>query len=171
MGLRFEESINPKDADILARLQEETVIRHKFVGFPKEIFVAQLETFGRDNQASLFLCKKGQEVLSAAIIIFYNDIAYYHHSASTLKYPKIPASYFLQWHIIKEAKRRGCKLYNFWGIAPTDNPRHRFAGVTLFKKGFGGRQVDWLHAQDFPTSPFYWLTFFFELGRKFARRL
>ena len=80
-------------------------------------------------------------------------------------------SYFLQWQIIKEAKNRGIKYYNFWGIAPNDNPNHRFAGVTMFKTGFGGERIDWLHAHDLPISNKYWLTYLFESGRRIFRRL
>lgn len=112
-----------------------------------------------------------EEVLSAAIIIFYGDYAYYHHSGSSSKIRPVPASYFLQWKIIQEAKKRGCKYYNFWGIAPNDNPKHRFAGVTIFKKGFGGKRINWLHAQDLPVSPLYWLTYIFETARRKRRSL
>lgn len=170
-NLSIEMSQDPKDAAILYNLQEETVKRHGFVGFPKELFAAQLKTFGKEDQASLFIGRHKKEVLAASIFIFYGQTAYYHHSASTLKYPKIPASYFMQWEVIKEAKKRGCKTYNLWGISPVDNPRHRFWGVTLFKMGFGGERVDFLHAQDFPVSPTYWATYAFETLRRVRRRL
>lgn len=170
-GLVCHMSTNPKKSSILKALQDETVARHKFVGFPEKLFSAQLATFGKDNQAALFYASYSNAILAAAIIIFYGKIAYYHHSGSTLRYPKIPVSYFLQWKIIQEAKKRGCKQYNFWGIAPTNNPKHRFYGVTIFKKGFGGKQIDWLHAHDLPISPFYWLTFIFETLRRIIRRL
>jgi lipid II:glycine glycyltransferase (peptidoglycan interpeptide bridge formation enzyme) len=170
-GIELIESDNFADVKILASLQEETVRRHKFTGFPAKFFKAQLEAFGVDDQAKLFLCKKDNQILVAAIIIFYGDIAYYHHSASNEKARALLASYYLQWRVIQEAKKRGCKEYNFWGVAPTDNPRHRFYGVTVFKKGFGGRQIDWLHAQDLPISLFYPITYLFERGRKAVRRL
>lgn len=171
MDLEFELSTNPDDAKTLKKLQDETVSRHKFVGFPESVFRGQIETFGKDEQGALLMCKKGKEVLAAAIIIFYGGIAYYHHSASTLRYPGIPSSHFLQWNIIREAKKRGCKKYNFWGVAPSDDPKHRFAGVTLFKKGFGGEKVDWLHARDLPLSPLYWVTYVFESLRRKVRGL
>jgi lipid II:glycine glycyltransferase (peptidoglycan interpeptide bridge formation enzyme) len=171
MNLTFEVSTDIKDSRILTKLQSETVKRHGFVGFPETLFVKQLETFGNDGQGALCICEKGNIPLAAAIIIFYGENAYYHHSGSTLRLPSIPSSYFLQWKIIQEAKSRGCKYYNFWGIAPTDNPRHRFAGVTIFKKGFGGVRVDWLHAQDIIISPFYWFTYLFETVRRIARQL
>lgn len=171
MNLTLESTTDPKKASILYDLQRETAERHGFVPFPRRLFEAQLETFGKDNQARIFLVSLGGKVLSAAIILFYGDSAYYHHSASTSLYPKVPANYFLQWEVIKEAKRLGFKKYNFWGIAPTDSPRHRFSGVTLFKKGFGGQRIDWLHAQDLPIENLYWATHLFETMRRIWRRL
>lgn len=169
--LKIEKHSDSKHVEILTMLQQETVLRHKFVGFSEKLFKAQMDTFGHDDQALFFVCLKNGIPLAAAIIIFYGDYAYYHHSGSTSSMREIPFSYFLQWEIINEAKRRGVKYYNFWGIAPTDNPKHRFWGVTVFKKGFGGERVDWLHAEDLPLSKSYWLTYLFEKGRKIVRRL
>lgn len=171
LQLTFKESKNPNDAGVLEKLQKETVARHGFVGFSQKLFRAQLSSFGIDNQARLYICEYKGEPLVAAIIIYYGDFAYYHHSASSEKARDIPASYYLQWRIIQEAKKRNLKYYNFWGIAPTDDPKHRFAGVTLFKKGFGGEKVDWLHARDLPVNSLYYLTYVFESLRKYVRRL
>lgn len=158
-------------AKVLFDLQKETAVRHKFVGFPEKLFKNEIEIFTKDDNARVFLCKKGKGVLAIAIIIFYGDTAYYHFSGSVSGHNELPFSYFLQWQIIKEAKRRGIKYYNFWGIAPNSNPNHRFAGVTLFKTGFGGERIDWLHAHDLPISGKYWLTYVFETIRRVLRRL
>jgi lipid II:glycine glycyltransferase (peptidoglycan interpeptide bridge formation enzyme) len=170
-GLVVEVSKDAKLAKVLYGLQGETVKRHKFVGFPERLFKNEIEIFSRDDNARVFLCKKTKEVLAIAIIIFYGDTAYYHFSGSVSGHSDLPFSYFLQWRIIKEAKERGIKYYNFWGIAPNNNPNHRFAGVTLFKTGFGGNRVDWLHAHDLPISNKYWLTYIFESFRRVFRRL
>lgn len=170
-GLKLEMSVNPDNAKVLYRLQSETIERHGFVGFPEKLFKNEIEIFGNDGQAQVFLCRYGKKILAAAIIVYYADTAYYHYSGSTSGDAKLPFSYFLQWQIIKEAKKRGIKYYNFWGIAPNDNPNHRFAGVTLFKTGFGGERVDWLHAHDLPISRKYWLTYVFETARRIFRRL
>ncbi|GAI33015.1 unnamed protein product, partial [marine sediment metagenome] len=42
-----------------------------------------------------------------------------------------PASYLLQWEAIKEAKNRGCKLYNFWGIAEIESKKTSLLGFEL----------------------------------------
>ena len=171
LGLNLEISKDPKSASILFDLQKETAQRHKFVGFPKKLFESEIESFVKDDNAAVFICSKDKTVLAAAIIIFYGDTAYYHFSGSVSRFSEIPFSYFLQWQIIKEAKKRGVKYYNFWGIAPNNDPHHRFAGVTLFKTGFGGERIDWLHAHDLPTSLFYWLTYIFENARRITRHL
>jgi len=70
-------------------------------------------------------------------------------------FSKIPASYVVQWRSILEARKRGINLYNFYGIAPDDKPNHPWRGITLFKKGFGGREINYIHAHDLPVSPMY----------------
>ncbi len=171
LGLVCRQSKETRDVKILFKLQQETVKRHGFVGFPLKMFKAHLESFGEDNQASLFLVEYQKKVLAAAIFIFYHQIAYYHYSASSSDFPKIPASYFLIWQAIKEAKKRDCRIFNFWGIAPTENSSHPWVGLTLFKKGFGGERVDYLHAQDYPLRIYYWLTRGFETVRRIRRKL
>jgi lipid II:glycine glycyltransferase (peptidoglycan interpeptide bridge formation enzyme) len=51
---------------------------------------------------------------------------------------------------------------------PSTN-RHPFAGVTLFKTGFGGSLLPLTHCMDFPLSARYYLTRAFELVRKWKR--
>lgn len=162
---------DPQKLSVLVELQEETARRHNFVKFSSKLFKAQMDTFAKDDQADLFICYKGKTPLVAAIIIYYGKWAYYHHSGSSSNHPEVPSSYLTQWKIIQTARERGLEYYNFWGIAATDNPQHRFAGVTLFKKGFGGERIDWVPAHDMPLSPLYWTTHIFETARKKMRKL
>ena len=50
------------------------------------------------------------------------------------------------------------------------NP-HPWAGLTLFKMGFGGYKKEFVKTQDFPLSKLYWLTYIFEKIRKSKRGL
>ena len=84
----------------------------------------------------------------------------------------MPVSYLLQWEAIREAKNRGCKLYDFWGfVDPQKYSKHPWAGPTLFKMGFGGEKFEYIETQDLPLSNKYWLTYFFEKLRKLKRGL
>ena len=67
-----------------------------------------------------------------------------------------------------DAKKNGAKYYDFWGIAPDDNPKHPWAGVTRFKKGFGGEEVHRPGTFDLVISkPWYLIYKFF----RFINRL
>lgn len=144
----------------LHELQRETVKRHHFVPFSQKYLETEFKIFSRDNQALLFLGKYAGRVYAAAVIIFYGQFAFYFHSAS--KETNIPVNYLLQWEVIREAKSRGCQVYNLWGVAPENKPNHPWAGLTVFKSGFGGFRKDYMHAQDLPLSPKYWLTYTLE---------
>jgi len=87
-------------------------------------------------------------VLASAIVSFYKNRATYLFGASSDEMRNVMAPYELHWKIIAEAKRRGCTEYDFFGIAPDDDKKHPWAGVTSFKKKFGGKQVDLLGSWD-----------------------
>jgi lipid II:glycine glycyltransferase (peptidoglycan interpeptide bridge formation enzyme) len=101
--------------------------------------------------------------LTASIIIFTKSTAFYHQGASL--HTKIPATYLLQWEAIKEAKNRGCQLYNFWGIYDEQKPDRTptsWQGLTLFKTGFSGQIKRFLPTQDYIVSKKYYLTYLWE---------
>jgi len=99
-------------------------------------------------------------VVAGALILFTKSSAFYHQGASF--HSKIPVTYLLQWEAIREAKKRGCQLYNFWGILQPGRTPKSWQGLTLFKQGFGGYQIDYLPTQDLIISPKYYLTYLYE---------
>ncbi|HSX40671.1 MAG TPA: peptidoglycan bridge formation glycyltransferase FemA/FemB family protein [Candidatus Saccharimonadales bacterium] len=119
----------------------------------------EFRVFGAENQEVLFFAEFEKKIIAAALIAFAGNTAIYRHSASDDNYRNIPAMYLIQWHAIQEAKKRGVKLYNFWGIAPDVSSRHPWSGLTLFKTGFGGEKKEFLRAQDLPLSLNYWKTY------------
>ncbi len=153
-------------------LQEELAQRQHFVPFSRQFLTEQFKAFVVDGQVVLVHAYTPDSVLLAsAFILFYNGEAVYHYGVSTPENHSQPGSYLCQWHAIAEAKKRGCMRYNFWGIAPKEEEQHRFAGVSLFKRGFGGMEVAYLPAHDIPLSPLYSATKLFELARKKLRHL
>ncbi|MCK4525528.1 MAG: peptidoglycan bridge formation glycyltransferase FemA/FemB family protein [Candidatus Andersenbacteria bacterium] len=146
----------------------ETVRRHKFVPFPYDYIKSETDAFKNDDQISIFSAKYKGEIISSAIIIFYGEQAFYHHGSSSSKYYKIPSSYLNLWEAIKEAKKRGKKKFNFYGIVE-NKPKHPWAGLSKFKKGFGGHQEELLHCQDLPLNRKYAITWVVETIRKVRR--
>lgn len=168
----IEKSTNAKDLKVFQKLNREVAIRQQFVPFSDNYIQNEFEVFSKDDQALLLFGKYKDEIVAGALVIFWQGSGYYHQAASLSKYAKLSIPYLLQWEAIREAKKRGCIFYDFWGyVDPKANPGHPWAGPTLFKMGYGGQPHEYILTQDFPLSPFYWLTYFFEKLRKRKRNL
>lgn len=171
-NIEIKESKDIEDIDEFYALQIETAKRQKFVAFNKKFLKEQFSIFVKENQAVLYTAYLGKKKLAQAFIIFYGDEADYHYGASTEEGRKFPGAYLIQWHAIMEAKKRGFRSYNLWGVAPKEETSHRFYGVSIFKRGFGGDDIEYLHARDLVINPlaykFNWLV---EMGRKKTRRV
>ncbi|MBL7156515.1 MAG: peptidoglycan bridge formation glycyltransferase FemA/FemB family protein, partial [Candidatus Pacebacteria bacterium] len=165
--IKIYQSNNLKDVGRFNKLYQETVKRHDFAPFSLNYLKNEFLAFSPDNQVLIFLGKHQNKVLSSAIVIYWQNIGFYHQGASVAS--KIPVSYLMQWKAIMQAKQNGCKTYNFWGVAPTDNKKHAWAGLTLFKKGFGGNKIEYAKTQDYIVSSKYYLNFLVETIRKRKR--
>lgn len=153
------------------QIYQITKERHRFIPFSFDYLEKEFFTFLKDKEAFLLLGKYRRETVAGGIFIFWQRICFYHHGASSQKYPKIPVSYLLLWEAIKKAKSLGGERFNFWGISPSSNPKHPWAGLTLFKMGFGGEKREYLKTQDLPLSPLYLFNFLIEKVRKLKRGL
>lgn len=172
LGIKITTSKDEKLIKHFYELQLETAKRQKFIPFSYKYFYEQFKVFFVADKALLYTATFEDKILAQAFIIFYNTEAVYHYAVSTAEGRKYPGAYLLQWEVIKEAKKRGMKRYNFWGVAPVDSKDHRFAGISIFKRGFGGEDVQYLHAQDLIINkPRYLINFFIEKVRSRLRKV
>ncbi len=172
LGIKISVSKDPKELEGFYNLQKETAKRQRFVEFNKRFLQEQFEVFAADNQVLLYTATLNNVKLAQAFIIFYGSEADYHYGASTLDGRKYPGAYLIQWEAIKEAKKRGMTRYNLWGVAPEGETNHRFWGVSIFKRGFGGEDVSYLHARDLIVNSIsYKVNWLIEATRKKVRRV
>ncbi|MCD6528525.1 peptidoglycan bridge formation glycyltransferase FemA/FemB family protein, partial [bacterium] len=165
-------SKNLEDIKIYQKLNREVAKRQKFTPFSDEFIKNEFEVFTKEDKAILILGKYKDEIVAGALIIFWSGIGFYHQAASSKEYAKYSLPYLIQWEAIKEAKKRKCELYDFWGyVDPFKNKKHPWAGPSLFKMGFGGKKYEYVKTQDFILSLKYWPIFLFEKIRKFKRGL
>lgn len=150
-------------------LYQETKTRHSFVPFSEQFLRDQFEIFSKNNRVYAIIVNHENKAVGAGLFIHFGNTVFYHHGASTKLPATLPASHLVQWRSIQEAKKRGAMHYNFWGIASAKKPKHPFAGITVFKTGFGGYAVDYMHAQDLPLNWKYWKLWAIETYRKFKR--
>ncbi len=110
----------------------------------------------------LFNAQLDNKVLATALIAFFGTTAYYLHGASANEHRDCMAPYALHWNIMQEAKRRGCRAYDLWGV-----DEKRWPGVTRFKKGFAPKTsfTTYVGTHDIPIRPLMY--FLYKLWKLF----
>lgn len=151
-GVEIEVSSDVSKADVFYKIMKETSERDKFGAHPLEHYKKLLEILGEGGTMKVYLAKFEGEYIAANIVSFFGNTTSYLHGASSNEYRNVMAPYLLQWQAILDAKKMGFQYYDFWGIAPNDDPKHSWAGVTRFKKGFGGEQLDFPGTYDLVVS-------------------
>ncbi|MDD3711470.1 MAG: peptidoglycan bridge formation glycyltransferase FemA/FemB family protein [Patescibacteria group bacterium] len=106
-------------------------------------------------------CFKGK-VLAMGIFSFFGSTVSYLHGASSNEMRNLMAPYLLQWELIKIAKNRGFKYYDFYGV-----DEKKWPGVSRFKNGFSGEKFSFPGTFDYIIdNNFYKLYKFFRHTRK-----
>lgn len=138
-------------ADIAAfhKILTETTSRDGFHGHDQEFYKNMLTALS--PHATLYLAEYENQIIAGALNTFFKDTATYYYGASSNTHRNVMAPYLLHWQAIKDAKASNFKFYDFFGIAPTHehSPHHPWAGVTEFKKKFGGTEVSYQLPQEF----------------------
>jgi lipid II:glycine glycyltransferase (peptidoglycan interpeptide bridge formation enzyme) len=172
LGIVVEETTDTSFIDKFCELQFETAKRQNFVPFSRKFLTEQFAAFQEPNKVVMYRSLYKGKLLAMAFIIFYGSEAAYHYGASTDLARQYPGAYAIQAQAMKEARKRGCTRYNMWGVAEHGQTQHRFYGVSVFKRGFGGEDVAYLPAHDLIVNPlFYPLTYSFETARRKLRKL
>ncbi len=151
--------------------QLKTAKRQKFVPPTLKVLLAERAAFQDDAEIYVARTPDG-EAIAYGLIIRSGEEADYYEAASTELNRKLPGAHALLWCVIKDLKKAGYKRFNLWGIAPTGQPHHRYAGVTTFKTGFSSNIVEFVPAHDLVISHIkYLLNLVVENIRKKKRHL
>lgn len=165
-------STDPKDIKTFYKIQLETAARQKFVEFSEDFLRKQFEAFAKYDEVKLYTAKLGDEILAQNFMIFYGNEASYHYGVSTELGTKYSGAPLLHMQAMRDARERGIKRYNFWGITAEDDTKHRFYGVSQFKRSFGVEELIYLHAHDLVIKPAqYKLTYLLEKTRAKIRHV
>ncbi|MEK7099366.1 MAG: peptidoglycan bridge formation glycyltransferase FemA/FemB family protein [Patescibacteria group bacterium] len=149
------------DFEIFWRLLQKTAARDGFRVHPKEYYKKLLEIRTDDFSNELFFAEYDRQPLATAMVNYYRGetsivkgvggVVTYLHGASSGSRRDVMAPHLLHWRIMLEAKRRGYAAYDLWGI----DEKH-WPGLTRFKKGFGGRIVQYPASVDMIYRPSYY---------------
>jgi lipid II:glycine glycyltransferase (peptidoglycan interpeptide bridge formation enzyme) len=150
------------------KLYAEMAKRQKITFRDISYFQNLVDKLGKKEYARVFNVKAPDgTLLASAIIVFFGGICTYLFGGSTSEHREMMGPYKLHWEVMKEAKRRGCKYYDMFGIAPNEDEKHPWAGVTRFKRQFGGQDFSSLGSWDLVISPIKYKLF--KLAEKIRR--
>lgn len=148
-------------------LLRETAVRTGISVHAARVYHAMLESLGA--HAALELAELEGELLAAIITTRFHGTTTYYYGASSSVRRECMAPYLLQWHAIRKARTQGDRRYDFLGIAPPGSTGHPLAGVTEFKRKFGGDVREEVPPHDVLLRPV--LARLFRVARKAAHVL
>jgi len=158
-GSPIEESVLDAFWDLL----HKTAAKDDFFPHPKEYYKKLLEL----PIASLFVVEHQGKIIAANIVILHGGRATYLHGASCYEYRNLMAPYLLHWETIRYAKEHGISEYDLWGIDEVKWP-----GLTRFKRGFGGKEVEYAGSYDYVFQPMWYKLYMLRGAlRNFSRKL
>ncbi len=170
--LTVETSQDPKVMQAFCDLEQKHAARQGYVPFTKSFLTKQFEAFAKNDEVVMYIGKKDGEILAMNFMIFYGNEASYHYGVSSDLGTKYSVAPLLHLKAMEEARKRGIKRYNLWGIVGTEETSHRFYGVSEFKRSFGCEELKYTPAHDFVINkPKYQLTKLIETARKKHRHV
>ena len=146
--ISVETTTNPAAMKEFYRIQLETAGRHQFIPFTEDFLYKQFEAFAKSDSAVLYTAKYEGKILAQNFMLFYGNEASYHYGVSTELGTRMSGAPLLHMQAMRDARERGIGRYNFWGIVDEDDTKHRFYGVSVFKRGFGVEELRYLPAHD-----------------------
>lgn len=171
-NITVETSTDPEGIHEFYRIQLQTARRHDFVSFSEDFLKKQFAAFAETGNAVLYTARFEGEILAQNFMIFYGNEASYHYGVSTELGTRLSGAPLLHMQAMRDARERGIKRYNFWGIVDEDDTKHRFYGVSVFKRGFGVDELRYVPAHDLILNPVkYRLTWAVETARRKRRKV
>ncbi len=150
-----------KDIDIFYKLIQITGKRDDINIYNKAYYSKLINYFFNNKikpNLKLYIAEFNKKPLAAIMVFYFGNTATYLHGASDNSHRNLMPNYLLQWQAIKDAKKNGCEIYDFWGI--NEQNKH-WAGITRFKKGFGGQIITFMGSWDYVLNKSWYNLFRF----------
>lgn len=181
-GITIEKTNNPDDIKHLVKLQSALATEKGINTFSEHylktelqqpfatlylVFQNEKEDQSTDGLPSLGAPHRAQprdggrcedrtrrRLLASGLVFDDDDTRYNLQGAQSDEGRKLHATGILTIQLIIDAKEKGLKTFDFWGIAPEGaNPNHPWAGFTAFKKTFAGYEQNYAGTYDLVLSP------------------
>lgn len=147
-GVTVRESTDPADMPLFYRLFQETAVRSKLFAEPYSFFLNLAAAWFPSGLGSLFVAEWEGEALAAAIVVRCGPRATYLYGGSTQRARHVMPCYALHDAAAAALRARGCTEYDLYGYDPFEHPAHLYAGISRFKRQFGGIARSFVGAYD-----------------------
>ena len=148
--ITIKTSHNPDDMHYLLDLQRALAKEKGISTFSEHYLKTELE----QPFATLYLIEYEGRIIAAGLVFDDATTRYNLQGAQSDEGRKLHATGILTIQLILDAKAKGLKTFNFWGIAPEGAPdTHPWAGFTNFKKTFAGYEKTYAGDYDIILSP------------------
>lgn len=163
-GVTTRLATHAEDVEIFLNLMDETAKRDEFVQHDRAYLKETYARLQRDGMARIRIAEQNGKPLAANLEILYGDTVTYLYGSSSSEARNLMAPFALHWDALTQAKRDGFLYYDFWGANPESKAAFAYKdswdGITRFKRGWGGKQVDLYGTWDLPfVMPIYNLIF------------
>lgn len=126
--------------DVLNEIFKNT----KYVMHGKKYFDIVFKELYKDGLVRILLAKLDDNTLGGYFYGLNANTAYELYGGVTKEGRNNEAGYLLKWEAIKYFKKIGLVYYDQWGVAPQNVKNHPLYSITNFKKGFGGKYIEYL---------------------------
>ncbi|HEY2004724.1 MAG TPA: peptidoglycan bridge formation glycyltransferase FemA/FemB family protein [Candidatus Saccharimonadia bacterium] len=136
-GVRLERAESAEATGPFMDLVAQTVRHQKIHLYDERYFKTLFETLMPLGMVQLHYATYQGRHAASAVTLDFADTRYYLFAASDFELNReAKAAVPLLWSLIMDAKEAGLGQFDFYGIAPTDDPNDKKAGITRFKRSF-----------------------------------
>jgi lipid II:glycine glycyltransferase (peptidoglycan interpeptide bridge formation enzyme) len=152
-GVTVRQSDDDADLKLFLQMLHETAKRTKTVFFPDTYYYQIWKLFKPVGAAKLFIAEGEGKPVAASLMYDWQGTRIYAHAGAFYELNReYKAAVVLLWEAILDAKATGLREFDLWGVAPENAPKHAWAGLTQFKKGFGGEPRNYAGTWDIPLK-------------------
>jgi len=168
-GIKFSQSYKSANLGKFLEMMNATSVRTKATFKPDSYYKTLLDVMGPKKAAGIAYASVDKDILVGAIFVddLEAKIRYYLYAGSFDKARKYSANSPLLMYIIEGAKKLDFKYFDLFGVSPIDDTEHRWAGLSKFKRSFGGVEVQFNGTYEKPIKIARYRAM--SLARKLAR--
>jgi peptidoglycan pentaglycine glycine transferase (the first glycine) len=124
--------------DFLA-IRDDTARRQDLKRRSRRYFADMQREFG--PRAHFFFAESAGRRLACALVLRFGERATYLYGGSLDDRREVMSPYLLHHEIMNRLAAAGSTCYDFWGTSPPGQPGHAWAGISAFKRKFGGAEI------------------------------